>query len=225
MPPKKSSYKNGAKKSTTTKVTKIGSKDFSTAFIPQTPTFMRLGSRKKAFMTLCTPAVCGKQRTLGYALDPHSELDRLIDQASDADFRIGSINFGLPPVAHIFILMKLDTELRVYDVQHKYAEMYKDEGITTWYEDFTNQFCDCTGYRYFVDGLLARMRREAPDKNIQLRLMPSPEINQEIWDVIDYGAEGKGRPSPTEVRGPCMLWADAVLNRHWKVLLEEAYAN
>lgn len=205
------------------RVAKIGSKDFSTAFIPHTPTFMRLGSRDKSFMTLCTPAVCGKQRTFGYSLDPLCELDKLIDQAMDKNFRIGSINFGLPPVSHILIAMKLDTELRIYDVQNKYAKEYKDQGVKTWYEDDSGQ-CDCTGYRYLVDGLLARMRKEAPDKEINLRFMPSPDVFAEAWRVIDYLAEGRGRPNPTEVRGACMLWADAVLNRHWKALMQEAYA-
>ena len=184
---------------------------------------MRLGgSRKKSILTLCTPGVFAGTKTNGYSPDPVSELDRLIAQAMDPDFRLGSIIFALPPVSHVMIIMKLESELRVYDGQHQYAA--PEHGIKTWYEDFSTQFCDCTGYRYFVDGLLARMREAAPEREISLRLMPSPELAPEIWKIIDYGAETGLRPCPTEVRGPCCLWADAVLNRHWKTLLEEAFA-
>ena len=57
-----------------------------------------------------------------------------------------------------------------------------------------------------------------------LRFMPSPELSKESWEIIDYCAENPGkRPTPDEVRGACLLWCDAVLNRHWVALLDEAY--
>lgn len=55
--------------------------------------------------------------------------------------------------------------------------------------------------------------------------MPSPEISLEEWEIIDYCAETGKRPSPDEVRGACLLWCDAVLNRHWPALLDEAFAD
>ena len=56
----------------------------------------------------------------------------------------------------------------------------------------------------------------------QLRLMPSPELSAECWELIDHSAES-GQPLPDDTRGACLLWCDAVLNRHWRQLLDEAY--
>lgn len=192
------------------------------AIIPPTPMFMRRGGRKRTLLTLCTTGVFAGTKTKGYVLDSEKELDRVIDEAMHPDFRIGLVNFALPPVSHVFIMMRLDTELRIYDVQNHYAAS-GEVGITTWYEDYSNEWCDCTGYRYLVNGLLSRMMKNAPDEIVSLRFMPSPELSPEEWEIIDYGAETGKRPTPEEVRGPCMLWCDAVLNHHWEALLEEAY--
>ena len=52
--------------------------------------------------------------------------------------------------------------------------------------------------------------------------MPSPELSKEEWEIIYFCADN-GECLPGENRGPCLLWCDAVLNRHWKTLLSEAY--
>ena len=52
--------------------------------------------------------------------------------------------------------------------------------------------------------------------------MPSPELSKEEWEIIYYCADN-GECLTGENRGPCLLWCDAVLNRHWKILLSEAY--
>ena len=184
--------------------------------IPPTPMFMRKGSRKKSILTLCTDGVFGGTRTTGYTLDDMTELDKLIEQAMDFDLRLALINLALPPVSHVFIIMKMDHELRVYDVQNHYAASGE---VPTWFDDFSGDY-DCSGYRYFFNGLLQRLQM-TPE---QLRFMPSPELSVETWEIIDYCAENPGkRPSPGEVRGPCLLWCDAVLNRHWVALLDEAF--
>ena len=113
--------------------------------------------------------------------------------------------------------MKMENELRVYDVQNHYAAGGE---VPTWYDDFSSDY-DCSGYRYFLNGLLRRLQFTTD----QLRFMPSPELSVETWEIIDYCAENPGaRPTPDEVRGPCLLWCDAVLNRHWVTLLDEAFA-
>jgi hypothetical protein len=186
--------------------------------IAPTPMFMRKGSRKKSILTLCTSGVFAGMKSTGYVLDANRELDRIIEQAMDTDLRLAMVNLALPPVSHVFIIMKLKSELRVYDLQNHYASGGE---VSTWYDDFSNDTCDCTGYRYFLNGLLRCLQFTTE----QLRFMPSPEISVESWEIIDYCAETGNRPSPDEVRGPCLLWCDAVLNRHWVPLLDEAYAD
>ena len=184
--------------------------------IPQTPTFMRKGSRKRSILTLCTDNVFGGTRTTGYSPDDITELERIIEQAMDPDLRLALINLALPPVSHVFMIMKMENELRIYDVQNHYAAGGE---VPTWYDDFESEY-DCNGYRYFINGLLQRMQMT----RAQLRFMPSPELSVETWEIIDYCAENPGkRPSPDEVRGACLLWCDAVLNRHWVALLDEAF--
>ena len=92
--------------------------------------------------------------------------------------------------------------------------------MLSFYDDYSKDPYDCTGYRYFFDGLLRRLHMTKE----QLRFMPSPEICEKEWEIIDYCAGTGKRPTPDEVRGPCLLWCDAVLNRHWISLLEEAFA-
>lgn len=183
--------------------------------IPQTPMFMRKGSRKKSILTLCTSGVFAGTKTVGYPLDSYEELDRIITEASDPELRVALVNLALPPVSHVFIIIKLAYELRVYDVQNHYAVGGE---VLSHYEDFSNDPYDCTGYRYFLNGLIERLHMTTG----QLRFMPSPELSKETWEVIDYCAE-TGERLDGEVRGPCLLWCDAILNRHWMKLLDEAY--
>ena len=58
--------------------------------------------------------------------------------------------------------------------------------------------------------------------SIHLRHMPSPELEKEEWEIIDNCAE-TGEPLLGDCRGCCLLWCDAVLNAHWKNLLNIAY--
>lgn len=187
--------------------------------IPPTPTYMRkagkAGSRKMAVWTLCTTTVFGGRKTFGYKPDEHAELDRLIEQAADPDLRVALVSLALPPVSHCFIIMKLPNELRVYDVQNHYAESGL---VPTHYTDEANEMADSRGYRYFVNGLLDRLLMP----KICLRLMQSPELSAECWEMIDHSAESE-RPLPGDSRGACLLWCDAVLNRHWRAMLDEAY--
>lgn len=192
-------------------------------FIPRTiieptPMFMRRGSRKKAILTLCTNGVFAGTKSTGYPLDDHKELDKLIEQAMDPDLRVAIINLALPPVSHTFMIMKLHDELRVYDVQNHYASGGQ---VKSWYDDFSNDPFDCSGYRYFLNGLLKRLKLTPTN----LRLMTSPELSPETWEIINYCAYTGNRPTPDEVRGPCLLWCDAVLNRYWVELLDEAYTD
>jgi hypothetical protein len=98
---------------------------------------MRKGSRKKAILTLCTDGVFGGTRTTGYTLDNHAELDKIIEQAMDPDLRLALINLALPPVSHVFMIMKMEKELRVYDVQNHYAAGGE---VPTCYEDFSGHY-------------------------------------------------------------------------------------
>lgn len=186
-----------------------------TTILP-TPTFMRKGgSRKKSIWTLCTNAVFAGRKTFGYKPDDVEELDRLVTQAAHPDVRVALVTLALPPVSHVFIVMKLENELRVYDVQNHYAASGL---VPTHYTDEANEMADSTGYRYFVNNLLDRLFMPKE----RLRLMPSPELSDEYWEMIDHSAES-GLPLPDDTRGACLLWCDAVLNRHWRQLLDEAY--
>lgn len=49
-----------------------------------------------------------------------------------------------------------------------------------------NEMFDSDGYRYFVDGLLAKLHMT---KERHLRLMPSPELSADVWEIIDHCAE------------------------------------
>ena len=84
--------------------------------IKQTPNFMRLGSRDKSVLTFATYEVFAGVKTAGYNPDTEEELNRIIYQAADSKVRLALINLALPPLSHVFMIMKLDTELRVYDV-------------------------------------------------------------------------------------------------------------
>lgn len=83
-------------------------------------------------------------KTTGYVLDESRELDKMIEQAMDPKLRLALVNLALPPVSHVFIIMKLKHELRVYDVQNHYASGGE---VPTWYHNFSNDYFDCTGYR------------------------------------------------------------------------------
>jgi len=182
--------------------------------IKQTPTFMRLGSRDKSILTFATYEVFAGVKTAGYNSDTEEELNRIIYQAADSKVRLALINLALPPLSHVFMIMKLDTELRVYDVQNSFTS----QGIPTHYDDYSGEFYDCSGYRFFLNGLLKALNFSKE----QLIFMPSPELSKEEWEIIYYCADN-GECLPGENRGPCLLWCDAVLNRHWKILLSEAY--
>ena len=185
--------------------------------IPATPMFMRKdGSRKMTLMTLSTDTVFGGLKTVGYKPGRRCELDKLIDLAAHPDLRVALVNLSLPPVSHVFMIMKVPNELRIYDVQNRYAEM---GGVPSHYTDCENSLANSDGYRFFVDGLLVRLR--IPKEG--LRLMSSPELTTEEWEMIDHSAETE-RPLEGDTRGACLLWCDAVLNRHWRQLLEEAYS-
>jgi len=168
-------------------------------------------------MTFSTNGVFDGRKTTGYVCDDAKDLDTIIDQAADPDVRVAMINLALPPVSHVFLIMKLDHELRVYDVQNHYAASGL---VLTHYDDVANEnLFDSNGYRYFVNGLLAKLHM----KRDQLCLMPSPELSLECWEVIDHCAE-TGEPLHGDTRGACLLWCDAVLNRYWRQLLDEAYS-
>lgn len=113
--------------------------------------------------------------------------------------------------------MKLDNELRIYDVQNNCANGGE---VTTHYHDINNVMFQSDGYRYFVDGLLDRLNMSTD----QLRHMPSPTLELQVWEMIDYCGES-GAPLEGDTRGACLLWLDAVLNAHWPKLLDEAYPN
>ena len=53
--------------------------------------------------------------------------------------------------------------------------------------------------------------------------MLSPEISAEEWEIINFCGDSC-ECLEGENRGACLLWLDAVLNKHWKSLLSEAFA-
>jgi len=164
------------------------------------------GCRDKSIVTFSTEGVMGKNKKLGYTLDSEMEMDKLIKQVSDPKIRIAIINLSLPPVAHVFLIIKLDTEVRIYDVENN--------GSNTGFYTDDNQYYDTTGYKYFFNGLLDNLKMSKE----HLRFMPSPQLSDEERQVIDYEDIIDG-----ESRGPCLLYLDALLNRYWRDLLEEAY--